>query len=133
MTCLSRAKPDTEGEETREVRIDCIFCQIVAGKVPTEILYQDEEVIAFRDIHPVASTHLLIIPKRHIPSLAHLSEAESPLIGHIVNVANQLAQEEGISESGYRLAINCGEEGGQLVPHLHLHLLGGRKLSDELG
>jgi len=101
--------------------------------VPSEILYQDEEVIAFRDIHPMAPVHLIIIPKRHILSLAHLSEAESPLIGHIVNVANQLAKREGISESGYRLTMNCGEEGGQLVPHLHLHLLGGRKLSDELG
>ena len=113
--------------------MDCIFCQIVAGKVPSEILYQDEEVIAFRDINPMAPTHMIIIPKRHIPSLAHLSEAESPLIGHMVNVANQLAKEEGISESGYRLAMNCGREGGQLVPHLHLHLLGGRKLSNALG
>ncbi len=113
--------------------MDCIFCQIVAGKVPSKILYQDEEVIAFRDINPVAPVHLLIIPKKHIPSLAHLSEAESSLIGHMVNIANQLAKGEGISGSGYRLAMNCGEEGGQLVPHLHLHLLGGRKLSDTLG
>ncbi len=113
--------------------MDCIFCQIVAGKVPSEILYQDEEVIAFRDINPQAPTHLQIIPKRHIPSLTHLSEAESPLIGHMVNIANQLAKREGIFESGYRLTINCGEEGGQLVSHLHLHLLGGRKLSGALG
>ncbi|GAI74127.1 unnamed protein product, partial [marine sediment metagenome] len=112
---------------------DCIFCQIVAGKVPSEILYRDEEVIAFRDINPQAPTHLIIIPKRHIPSPAHLSEAESSLVGHMVSIANQLAKREGISESGYRLAINCGKEGGQLVPHLHLHLLGGRKLSDTLG
>ena len=111
----------------------CIFCQIVAGKIPSETVYRDEEVIAFRDIHPVAPVHLIIIPKRHIPSLAHLSAAESPLIGHMVNIANQLAKGEGISERGYRLAINCGEEGGQVVPHLHLHLLGGRKLSDTLG
>jgi len=113
--------------------MDCIFCQIVAGKIPSEILYQDEEIIAFRDINPLAPTHLLIIPKRHIPSLTHLSEAELPLIGHMVDIANQLAKGEGISESGYRLAMNCGKEGGQLVPHLHLHLLGGRKLSDALG
>ena len=113
--------------------MDCIFCQIVAGKIPSEIIYQDEEVIAFRDIHPMAPVHLIIIPKRHIPSLTHLSEAESPLIGHMVDTANRLAKGEGISESGYRLAINCGKEGGQLVPHLHLHLLGGRKLSDTLG
>jgi len=113
--------------------MDCIFCQIVAGKVPSNILYQDEGVLAFRDINPLAPTHLLIIPKRHIPSIAHLSEVESPLIGHMVNVANQLAKEEGIAGKGYRLAINCGEQGGQLVPHLHMHLLGGRKLSDKLG
>ena len=113
--------------------MDCIFCQIVAGKVPSNILYQDEEVIAFPDINPLAPTHLLIIPKRHIPSLAHLSEAELSLIGHMVDVANQLAKKEGIAEKGYRLAINCGEQGGQLVPHLHLHLLGGKKLSDKLG
>ena len=113
--------------------MSCIFCQIVAGKVPGEILYQDEEVIAFRDINPQSPTHLIIIPKRHIPSLAHLSEAESSLIGDMVNVANQLARREGISESGYRLVINCGEQGGQLVPHLHMHLLGGRNLLNELG
>ena len=113
--------------------MDCIFCQIVAGKVPSEIIYQDEEVIAFRDINPQAPTHLIIIPQKHIPSLVHLSEAELPLIGRMVNIANQLATREGISEGGYRLAINCGEEGGQLVPHLHLHLLGGRKLSGKLG
>ena len=113
--------------------MDCIFCQIVAGKVPSEILYRDEEVIAFRDINPQAPIHLVIIPKKHIPSLADLSEAESSLIGHMVNTANQLARKEGISEDGYRLAINCGKEGGQLVPHLHMHLLGGQKLSDKLG
>jgi histidine triad (HIT) family protein len=111
----------------------CIFCQIAAGKMPSEILYQDEKVIVFPDINPQAPTHLLIIPKRHIPSLTHLSEAESALIGHMVNIANQLAKGAGISESGYRLAINCGEAGKQLIAHLHLHLLGGRKLSSKLG
>ena len=131
-TCLSKAKLDTKEKENRG-EMDCIFCQIVAGKVPGETLYQDEEVIAFRDINPQAPIHLVIIPKRHIPSLAHLSEAESPLIGNMVNIANLLAKQEGISEGGYRLVINCGEGGGQLVPHLHMHLLGGRRLSDELG
>jgi len=113
--------------------MDCIFCQIVAGKVPSQIIYQDEEIIAFPDINPAAPTHLLIVPKKHIPSLAHLTEAESPLIGHIVNIANQLAMREGVTEGGYRLIINCGEQGGQLVPHLHMHLLGGRQLSGRLG
>ena len=113
--------------------MDCIFCQIVAGKMPTDIVYQDEKVVAFRDINPVAPTHLLIIPKKHIPSLAHLSETELPIIGHMVKVANQLAREGGVAESGYRLVINCGEQGGQLVPHLHMHLLGGRRLPGGLG
>ena len=113
--------------------MDCIFCKIIAGEIPSDIVYQDEEVIAFRDINPLAPTHLLIIPKKHIPSLASISEAESPLIGHMVNIANQLAEKEGIAEKGYRLVINCGEQGRQLVPHLHMHLLGGRKLSNGIG
>ena len=130
-TCLSRAKLNTEGGEYR--KMDCIFCQIIAGKIPSDIVYQDEEVVAFRDINPLASTHLLIVPKRHIPSLAHLSEADLPLIGHMVSVANQLAKKEGVAERGYRLVMNCGQEGGQVVPHLHMHLIGGRRLSDAFG
>ena len=113
--------------------MDCVFCKIVAGEIRADILYQDEGVIAFRDINPMAPTHLLIITRKHIPSLGHLSEAESSLIGDMVNTANQLAKREGIAESGYRLVINCGKQGGQLVPHLHMHLLGGRQLSDALG
>ena len=112
--------------------MNCIFCKIVAGEIPSEILYQDEEVIAFHDIQPVAPTHLLIIPRRHIPSLAHLTEADAPLIGHMVKIANQLAREKDIASSGYRLVINCGEQGGQIVPHLHMHLLGGKRLSDTM-
>ena len=108
--------------------MDCVFCKIVAGEMPTDILYQDEEVIAFHDINPIAPTHLLIVSKKHIPSLLHLTDAEVPLIGHMTKVANQLAKEHGVAESGYRLVINCGKEGGQLVPHLHMHLLGGRLL-----
>ena len=112
--------------------MDCIFCKIIAGEIPTEILYQDEEIIAFRDIKPLAPVHLLIVPRKHIPSLANLTEAETQLIGHMTRVANKLAEEQGIADRGYRLAINIGAEGGQVVPHLHLHLLGGRKLSDRL-
>ncbi len=113
--------------------MDCIFCQIVDGKIPGDILYQDGEVLAFRDINPQAPVHLLIIPKKHIASLAELTEKEIPLMGRMVSVANQLAEGEDVSESGYRLVINCGKEGGQLVPHLHLHLLGGRQLRGQLG
>ena len=113
--------------------MDCIFCQIVTGKMPSTTLYQDDEVMAFRDINPLAPTHVLIIPKRHIPSLAQLSDSETLLIGHMARVANQLAREEGVSESGYRLVISSGGEGGQVVPHLHMHLLGGRALGMALG
>ncbi len=113
--------------------MECVFCQIVAGKLPSDIVYQDEEVIAFRDINPQSPTHVLIIPKKHISSLAGLAEGEASLMGHMVNIANQLAKKEGVAQSGYRLVVNCGQEGGQLVPHLHLHLLGGRQLSGTMG
>ena len=113
--------------------MNCIFCKIAAGEIPGEILYQDEEVIAFRDIEPLAPVHLLIIPRRHIPSLTHISDTDAPLIGHMVIIANQLARDEGIAGSGYRLVINCGEHGGQIVTHLHMHLLGGKRLSDSMG
>ncbi len=111
----------------------CIFCRIVAGEVPGDIVYQDEDFLAFRDISPQAPTHLLIIPKTHIISLAQLAEDQQDLAGRLVIIAKKLAEKEGIAERGYRLVINCGSEGGQLVPHLHLHLIGGRKLGDRLG
>lgn len=113
--------------------MDCIFCQIAAGKISGDILYQDSSVVAFRDISPQAPTHILIIPKKHIASLADLPDDETPLIGHMALIANKLAREQKIAESGYRVVINCGQQGGQLVPHLHMHLLGGRQLSGTLG
>ena len=113
--------------------MDCIFCKIVVGEIPADILYRDEEVIAFRDINPQAPTHVVIIPKEHVTSLTDLSEDESSLVGNMAKAANQLARGEGIAESGYRLVINCGQQGGQLVPHLHMHLLGGRQLSGAFG
>jgi histidine triad (HIT) family protein len=112
--------------------MDCIFCQIVQGKVPSDTVYEDDEIKAFRDIHPVSPTHILIIPKRHITSLADLPDEETPLVGRMVRVANELARKEGVARKGYRIIISSGEEGGQVVPHLHMHLLGGRKLSDRL-
>jgi len=112
---------------------DCIFCKIIAGELPADIRYQDEKLIAFPDINPLAPVHLLIIPRKHISALTDLSEGESALIGVLAAVANQLAKTEGIAESGYRLVMNCGREGGQGVAHLHMHLLGGRQLSSALG
>ena len=112
---------------------ECLFCRIVFGKVPCDIIYQDEDFLAFRDIRPQAPKHVIIIPKTHIPSLAKLSKKQEKLVGDLIILAQKLAEEEGIAKSGYRLAINCGPQGGQVIPHLHLHLLGGRKLRDQLG
>jgi histidine triad (HIT) family protein len=117
----------------RSREMDCIFCKIVAGEIPSTKVYEDEEIIAFRDINPQAPVHIVIIPRQHIASLSDLSQGDSALVGRLVTVANKLAKDEGISEKGYRVVINCGPEGGQLVPHLHLHLVGGRKLSDQVG
>ena len=108
--------------------MDCIFCRIINGEIQSDILYQDEEVIAIRDINPQAPTHLLVLPKSHIASLAQVGAEQKPLLGHLVHVANELAKREGISDKGYRLVRNSGAEAGQEVPHLHLHLLGGRPL-----
>ncbi len=108
--------------------MDCIFCRIINGEIQSDILYQDEEVIAIRDINPQAPTHLLVLPKSHIASLAQVGPDQKPLLGHLVHVANELAKREGVSDKGYRLVINSGAEAGQEVLHLHLHLLGGRPL-----
>ena len=112
---------------------DCIFCKIVAGEIPSDIVYRNEEVIAFRDINPQAPVHVQIIPRKHIASVADISDDEYYLTGEMVKAANQLARDEGVAESGYRLTMNCGKQGGQLVPHLHMHLLGGRQMSNMLG
>ena len=114
--------------------MDCVFCKIIAGEIPADIRYQDDELIAFSDINPLAPVHLLIVPRQHIPSLRELpDDTETDLIGRMVKVANHLAEENGIASSGYRLVINCGPEGGQAVLHLHLHLIGGRQLAGGLG
>ena len=109
---------------------DCIFCKIAAGEVQTKFLYQDEEVVAFPDINPAAPTHVLVIPHKHIKSLADVGEEDAPLVARLISVASKLARDGGIAESGYRVVINSGREGGH---HLHLHLLGGRKLSNGMG
>ena len=112
---------------------DCIFCKIVAGDIPGDIVYRDDDIIAFRDINPLAPAHILIVPRRHIPTMNDVSAEDSGLIGRMCLVARELAAKEGIDGPGYRLVVNCGPEGGQIVNHLHLHLLGGRKLDDKLG
>jgi histidine triad (HIT) family protein len=113
--------------------MECVFCRIVAGEIPADIIYRDEEFIAFRDMHPQAPMHILIIPKSHIASMAELTGKQQTLMGRLILLAKDLAEKEGISEKGYRLSVSSGADGGQLVPHLHFHLLGGRKLDDKLG
>jgi len=108
------------------VETDCIFCKIAAGQFGTEFLYESDDFVAFRDIHPKAPTHILIIPRRHIPKVSDLQEADENLVGRMITVANILAEREGLKERGFRLLFNCGRDGGQEVMHLHLHLLGGR-------
>ena len=104
----------------------CIFCKIISGETPAAIIYRDDQVTAFRDIHPIARTHILIIPNRHISSLNELEAAGEALIGHMVMVAKKLATQEGVAEDGYRLMINTGVHGGQTIQHLHLHLIAGK-------
>ena len=112
---------------------DCIFCKIIAGEIPSSQVYHDEQVTAFQDIHPVAPTHILIVPNRHIASVNDLTEADERLVGRLFITARHLAEQEDIQESGYRLIINNGPDGGQEVPHLHLHLIGGHKMRHPMG
>ena len=109
-------------------KTDCVFCKIARGEIPSKILYRDEDIFVFLDINPLTPVHLLVCPVKHIPSLAQLADSETSLVGKMVRVANQLAREQGIAQSGYRLTINSGPDAGQLVPHLHIHLMGGRHL-----
>ena len=111
--------------------MDCIFCKIAAREIPAEVVFEDEFVFAFRDINPVAPTHILIVPKMHYNSLANLTEADAPLAARLLLTAARLARREGLDENGYRVVSNIGSDGGQSVAHLHLHLIGGRKLKWE--
>lgn len=107
---------------------DCIFCKIINKEVPSTIVYEDEDVIAFKDIHPVTPVHILVIPKKHISSLVKLKKEDEAVIGKIYSVINKIAKQEGILDKGFRVIVNCGEDGGQVVKHIHFHLLGGKKL-----
>lgn len=110
--------------------MDCLFCQIGTKALPAVVRYEDSEVLAFDDIHPKAPTHILVIPKRHVASVRDLTSDDRSLIAQLVLVARQLAEDAGIGERGYKLIVNCGREGGQVVSHLHVHLLGGKPLQD---
>lgn len=104
----------------------CIFCQIINKELPSTIVYEDEEVVAFNDINPSAETHVLIVPKKHIDSIKELEETDEKLAGHLLFVAKKIAEEKGLK--GYKLQFNVGKEGGQIIFHLHLHLLGGKNI-----
>ena len=111
--------------------MDCIFCKIVAGQIPSTKVYEDETVFAFRDINPQAPTHILVIPKAHIGSVAEISADNSAVVAHIFEVIPQIAAEEGLT-NGYRVVSNCGADAGQTVHHLHFHILGGKQLNTEM-
>lgn len=108
---------------------DCLFCKIAAGEIPSDKVYEDDKILAFRDISPEAPVHVLIIPKAHISSVNALTEENAEVVAYIFRKAAELVKELGIAESGYRIVTNCGEDGGQSVGHLHFHLLGGRSLA----
>lgn len=108
---------------------DCLFCKIVNRQLAADIVFEDDEVVAFNDINPQAPTHMLIIPKKHIATVNDLTDAEIDLPGKLILRAKTIASERGIADTGYRLIMNCNEQGGQTVFHIHLHLLGGRQLT----
>ncbi len=112
--------------------MECLFCKIINGEIPSKKVYEDETVYAFYDINPMAPVHVLIVPKQHIASVNDVTAENSAVISHIYEVAAQLAKELGIAESGYRVVTNCGKDAGQTVFHLHFHLLGGQPLKLEM-
>ena len=107
---------------------DCLFCKIVAGEIPADVIFESETAIAFRDINPQAPTHVLIIPRRHIATINDLQDGDEATVGDLFLVAAKIAADEGIAEDGYRVVMNCNEGAGQSVFHIHLHLLGGRPM-----
>ena len=107
---------------------DCLFCKILAGDIPADIIFESKDVIAFRDINPQAPSHALIIPRKHVATINDLEEGDEALVGNLFLAAKRIAADEGIADAGFRVAMNCNEAAGQTVFHLHLHLLGGRQL-----
>ena len=107
---------------------DCLFCQIIDGTIKGDVVAQNENAVAFRDINPQAPLHVLIVPRKHIATLNDLDESDGPLIGQLVQMATDIAKKEGVADDGYRLVWNCNRQAGQAVYHIHLHLLGGRAM-----
>ena len=111
---------------------DCLFCKIIKGEIPSTKVYENEEILAFNDINPAAPIHILVIPKKHIISLAHMEKEDEAIVGRIYGVINKIAEEKGFKESGYRVIVNCGKDAGQEVMHLHFHILAGAKFGDKI-
>ena len=111
---------------------DCLFCKIIKGEIPSTKVYEDDEILAFKDINPAAPIHILVIPKKHIASLAHMEKEDEAIVGNIYGVINKIAEEKGFKESGYRVIVNCGKDAGQEVMHLHFHILAGAKFGDKI-
>lgn len=109
--------------------MDCLFCKIAAGEIPAELVYESDDVVAFRDINPQAPTHVLVIPRTHIATINDIEEAHHALVGSLYSAAREIAAQEGIADVGYRAVMNCNEGAGQSVFHIHLHVLGGRPLA----
>ena len=112
---------------------NCLFCKIVSGEIPGTIVYKDDHATAFRDINPVAPTHILIVPNSHIDSVNALEAGDEPLMGHLIRMAGQLAKNEGIEQTGYRIITNTGPDAGQTVFHIHVHLIGGQPMNHPMG
>ena len=113
--------------------MDCLFCKIVNGDIPANVLFEDEDVIAFEDIMPQAPSHFLVIPKRHISTLNDLTDADANVVGKLQITAAKVAKQKGIADSGYRVVMNCNEAGGQTVYHIHMHVIGGRAMTCQPG
>lgn len=111
---------------------DCIFCKIINREIPSKIVYEDDKIIAFNDVNPAVPIHILVVPKKHIPTLLDIPEDENELISYIYQTINKIAKEQGFAEKGFRVIANCGEDSGQEVQHIHFHVLAGKKLGDKI-
>jgi histidine triad (HIT) family protein len=112
---------------------DCLFCKIASGDIPCTKVYEDEKVLAFEDIHPAAPVHVVIIPKKHLATLMDIDAANTAIAGDLISAVQKVAKIKGIAQKGFRTVINCNDWGGQIIFHLHVHVLGGKKLHDEMG
>ena len=122
------------GKKGRKITMEenCIFCKIIKGEIPSTKVYEDEEILAFNDINPAAPIHVLVIPKKHIKSLAEMEDEDEKIVGKIYKVINEIAEKQGFKDNGYRVIVNCGKDGGQEVGHLHFHLLAGKQLGEKI-